>query len=146
MIYETLRSDIIAAAKARDAVRLSTLRLLDSDIQKEAADSNKDKDDALSLTVLRRSVKKLEQAIEEFKKGGRQDLVDKNQAEIVLVSKYLPQAFSPEELDALVTDAIAKTGAASKKEMGKVMGYLKGLNDPRLDFSKVSPILQKKLP
>jgi len=145
--YETLRADIITALKARDSAATLSLRTADAAIQRAAMDANKPIDDALVVTTLRKAVKNLADARAEFAKGGRADLVAANTAEIGLLEKYLPQAFDPAKLEALVNEAIASTGAQSKKEMGKVIGALKQRPEaPLLDFGAVSKLVQAKLP
>lgn len=146
-IYETLRADIITAMKARDSAAALALRTADAAIQRAAMDANKPIDDALVTTTLRKAVKNLADARAEFEKGGRADLVSANTIEITLLEKYLPKAFDPEKLEALVIEAIAATGAQSKKDMGKVIGALKARPEaPLLDFGTVSKLVQSKLP
>ncbi len=146
-IYETLRADIVTAMKARDSAAALALRTADAAIQRAAMDANKPIDDALVTTTLRKAVKNLADARAEFEKGGRADLVSANTIEIVLLEKYLPKAFDPVKLEALVIEAIAATGAQSKKDMGKVIGALKARPEaPLLDFGAVSKLVQAKLP
>lgn len=146
-LYETLRADIVTAMKARDAVTTTALRTADAAIKRAAMDTNKEVDDTLVITTMRKAVKNLADARAEFEKGGRADLVAANDAEIRILEKYLPQAFDPAKLDALIAAAIAETGAASKKEMGKVIGALKKHPDASLiDFGAVSKLVQAKLP
>ncbi|HET7535994.1 MAG TPA: GatB/YqeY domain-containing protein [Candidatus Didemnitutus sp.] len=145
--YETLRADIIAAMKARDATTATALRTADAAIQRAAMDANKPIDEALVVTTLRKAVKNLSDARAEFEKGGRADLVAANTAEITVLEKYLPKGLDPAKLDALVNEVIAATGAQSKKEMGKVIGALKQRPEAALiDFGAVSKIIQAKLP
>jgi len=146
-IYETLRADIITAMKARDSAAALALRTADAAIQRAAMDASKPIDDALAITTIRKAVKNLADARAEFEKGGRADLVSANTIEITLLEKYLPKAFDPAKLEALVVEAIASTGAQSKKDMGKVIGALKGRPEaPLLDFGTVSKLVQSKLP
>jgi len=146
-LYETLRADIVNAMKARDAASTLSLRTADAGIQRAAMDANKPIDDAIVTTVLRKAVKNLADARAEFEKGGRADLVSANTLEIALLEKYLPKAFDPAKLEALVVEAIAATGAQSKKDMGKVIGALKQRPEaPLLDFGAVSKLVQSKLP
>jgi uncharacterized protein YqeY len=145
--YETLRADIVAAMKARDSASALALRTADAAIQRAAMDTNKPIDDALVTTTLRKAVKNLADARAEFEKGGRADLVSANTIEITLLEKYLPKAFDPVKLEALVVEVIAATGAQTKKDMGKVIGALKARPEaPLLDFGAVSKLVQAKLP
>ena len=110
-------------------------------------ESNQDMDDALVLATLRKSVKNLTDANVEFAKAGRADLVAANETEIALLSKYLPQGLNPAQLDALVTEVIAASGALTKKEMGKVIGALKQRPEAGLiDFGAASKLIHAKLP
>ena len=146
-IYEQLRADIIVAMKARDSVTATSLRTADAAIQRASMDQNKPVDEALAVATLRKAVKNLADAKEEFAKGGRADLVAANDVEMALLEKYLPKGLDAAKLEALVATAIAETGAQSKKEMGKVIGALKKHPDAGLiDFGVVSKLVQAKLP
>ncbi len=145
-IYETLRADIIAAMKAKDTPRATILRTADAAIQRASMDLAKPIDEALSLATLRKAVKNLQDAIVEFEKGGRADLVAANRAEITVLEKYLPAGLDDARVDALIADAIAATGATTKKEMGKVIAALKQLPEAGLiDFGAVSKRVQARL-
>src|SRR3990172_7034046 len=124
-IYEKLRADIVAAMKAKEGVPLPSLRPADAPIQRAAMDGNKPIDDALVTATLRKAVKNRADAKVDFEKGGRADLVAANDVEIKLLEKYLPLGLDPAKLEALPAEVIKETGAASKKDMGKVMGALK---------------------
>jgi uncharacterized protein len=145
-LYDTLRADIIVAMKARDSVTTTALRTADAGIKRAAMDANKDIDDALVLTTLKKAVKNLTDAKAEFEKGGRADLVAANDAEIRILEKYLPKGIDPSRLEALIGQAIQETGAVSKKEMGKVIAALKQSPEaPMIDFGAASKIIQAKL-
>ena len=146
-IYETLRADIITAMKARDGTTTTALRTADAAIKRAAMDTNKEIDDALVITTMRKAVKNLVDAKAEFEKGGRADLVAANDVEIRVLEKYLPKGLDAAKIDALIADAIRDTGALSKKDMGKVIGALKKLPEAGLiDFGAVSKAVQAKLP
>ena len=146
-IYENLRADIVTAMKARDSATALILRTTDAAVQRAALDANKPIDDALVTTVLRKAVKNLNDTKVEFAKGGRTDLVAANEAEARLLEKYLPAGLDAAKLEALIADAIAATGATSKRDMGKVIGALKQKPEaPLIDFSAVSKLVQAKLP
>ena len=145
--YETLRADIITAMKARDSATTLALRTADAGIKRAAMDANKEIDEALAITTIRKAVKNLTDAKAEFEKGGRADLVAANDAEIRILEKYLPKGLDAAKVEALIVEAIAATGAQSKKEMGKVIGALKQHPDAALiDFGAVSKLVQAKLP
>lgn len=145
--YDQLRADIVTAMKARDTSATTALRTADAAIKRAAMDANKDIDEALVVATMRKSVKNLADAKTEFEKGGRADLVAANDAEIKLLEKYLPQGLDAAKVDALIAEAIAETGAQSKKDMGKVIGALKKRPEAGLiDFGSVSKLVQAKLP
>jgi uncharacterized protein YqeY len=145
-IYETLRADVVTAVKARDSATATALRTADAAIQRASLDQGKPIDDALAIATLRKAVKNLADAKEEFARGGRADLVAANEAEIKVLAKYLPASLDAARLEALVNEVIAATGAQSKKEMGKVIGALKQRPEAGLiDFSAASKLVQAKL-
>lgn len=114
-------ADIAAAMKARDASRLSALRMLKAAVMNKSVEKGRDLDDAEVLQVVASLVKQRRDSIEQFTNAGRTDLVDKETAELTVLQAYLPAAATPEEIDAAVAEAIAETGASSPKDMGKVM-------------------------
>lgn len=133
--------------KARDAGTATALRTADAAIQRAAMDTGKPIDDTLVTATLRKAVKNLNDAKEEFAKGGRADLVAANEAEMRVLEKYLPQGLDDAKLDALIDEAIRETGAQSKKEMGRVIGALKQRPEAGLiDFGVASKRVQGKLP
>ena len=145
-LKEKIISDMTAAMKARDAARTSTLRMLKSAIdyrEKEKGGSLGDED--LSK-LLRSQLKQRRDSVDQYQKGGRQDLVDKETAEIAVIEGYLPQGASVEEIEQAVAAAISETGATSPKEMGAVMKatmvILAGKNP---DGRAVSETVKKKL-
>lgn len=145
-IYEQLREDIKTAMKARDTQATTILRTVDAGIKKVSIDDNREIDDALVLQILRKSVKNLKGANEQFAQGGRQDLIDANNQEIAILDKYLPQLIEGEQLVGIVENAVQSSGAESKKDMGKVMGVLKKRPDAaQINFGEVSKLLQGKL-
>jgi uncharacterized protein len=146
-LYEQLRADIVTAMKARDSAAATSLRTADATIQRSSMDLSKPIDDALVVVALKKGVKNLADANIEFEKGGRADLIAANVAEIKLLEKYLPKGMDAAQLDALVAEAIKESGAATRKDMGKVIGSLKKRPDAALiDFAAVSKLVQAKLP
>ncbi|MEI6107519.1 MAG: GatB/YqeY domain-containing protein [Opitutae bacterium] len=145
--YEQLRAAIITAMKARDTATATVLRTMDAAIQRAAMDASKPIDEPLTIATFRKAVKNLTDARTEFEKGGRADLVALNTNEISILEKYLPAGLDAARLDALIVEVIAATGAASKKEMGKVIGALKQRPEAALiDFGAASKLIQAKLP
>jgi uncharacterized protein YqeY len=114
-------ADIAAAMKARDASRLSALRMLKAAVMNKSVEKGRDLDDAEVLQVVASLVKQRRDSIEQFTNAGRTDLVEKETAELKVLQAYLPAAATPEEINAAVAEAIAETGASSPKDMGKVM-------------------------
>ena len=114
-------ADIAAAMKARDASRLSALRMLKAAVMNKSVEKGRDLDDAEVLQVAASLVKQRRDSIEQFSNAGRTDLVEKETAELKVLQAYLPAAATPEEINAAVAEAIAETGASSPKDMGKVM-------------------------
>jgi uncharacterized protein YqeY len=114
-------ADIAAAMKARDASRLSALRMLKAAVMNKGVEKGRDLDDAEVLQVIASLVKQRRDSIEQFSNAGRTDLVEKETAELNVLQAYLPAAATAEEINAAVAEAIAETGATSPKDMGKVM-------------------------
>ena len=132
--------------KARDSATTLALRTADAAIKRAAMDANKEIDEALTIATFRKAVKNLADAKVEFAKGGRADLVAANEAEIRILEKYLPKGLDAAKVEALINEAIASTGAQSKKEMGKVIGALKQRPEAGLiDFGAASKLVQAKL-
>ena len=145
-LKDQIISDMTAAMKAKDAVRTSTLRMVKAAImhrEKEGAGELSD-DDVLKL--LRSQLKQRRDSVEQYQKAGRQDLADKEIAEIAVIEVYLPQAASETEIERAVTDAITETGATSMKEMGAVMkSVMAKLAGKSADLKTVSETVKKKL-
>ena len=120
-LNDTIGADLTSAMKARDAPRLSALRMLKAAVVNKGVEKGRDLDDAEVLQVVASLVKQRRDSIEQFSKAGRTDLVDKETGEVAILERYLPPAVSQEEVDAAVAAAIAETGATSVKDMGKVM-------------------------
>ena len=114
-------ADLTAAMKAQDAGRTSTLRMVKAAMMNRQIEKGSELDDDDMQKLLRSLVKQRRDSVEQYEKAGRQELVDKEKAEIEVIETYLPQAASPEEIEQAVTAAIAETGASSMKDMGKVM-------------------------
>ena len=120
-LTDKVNADITTAMKTKDAVRLSSLRMMKAALMNKNVEKGRDLEDAEVLQVVSTLVKQRRDSIEQFSKAGRADLVAKESAEVSVLEEYLPPAASPEEIDAAVAAAIAETGAASAKDIGKVM-------------------------
>jgi uncharacterized protein YqeY len=145
-LKEQIIADMTAAMKAKDAARTSTLRMLKAAIVNREIEKGGELDDEELSKLLRSQVKQRRDSVEQYQKGGRQDLAEKETAEIAVIEGYLPQAASAEEIEQAVAAAIAETGATSMKEMGAVMKaamvLLAGKNP---DGRTVSETVKKKL-
>jgi uncharacterized protein YqeY len=145
-LKEQIAGDTVTAMKAKDAARTSTLRMLKSAISYREIEKGGALDDEELAKLLRSQLKQRRDSVEQYQKGGRQDLADKETAEIAVIEAYLPQAASAEEIEQAVNAAIAETGATSVKEMGAVMKatmvILAGKNP---DGRTVSETVKKKL-
>ena len=144
-LKERITEDMKSAMRAGDKQRLGTIRLALAAIKQREVDERITLDDPQVLSVLEKMLKQRREAITQFESGGRADLVAKETAEIGVLQVYLPAQMSPVELDALITEAIAATGAASIKDMGKVMAAVKPKVQGRADMGAVSARIKQKL-
>jgi len=120
-VSEQIQKDIVAAMKAKDEVRLSVLRMVKSAFQLKEVEKIRPLDEAESISLLQTLVKQRKESIEQFAKGGRQDLVDKETDQLKILETYLPAGASETEMDAAIAGAISSTGATSVKQMGAVV-------------------------
>ena len=144
-IRERLNEDMKTAMREKSERRLSTIRMIRSEILYKDKEHGKDIADDEILKLLQSMVKKREEAAEQFTKGGRDDLAAKEREEIQIVQNYLPAQIGDEELRREVEAAIAETGAASMKEMGKVMGLLTKKLSGRAASARISQVVKEKL-
>jgi uncharacterized protein YqeY len=145
-LAEQVNAEIAAAMKAKDAGRLSALRMLKAAIMNKGVEKGRDLDDAEVVQVVTSLVKQRRDSIEQFGKAGRTDLVDKETAEIAVLEGYLPPAADPAEIDAAVAAAIAETGAASPKDIGKVMkAVMPKLAGKHADGRTINDVVRRKL-
>ena len=144
-LKEKIKDDIKQAMRDRNESRLGALRMLSAAIQRREVDERIQLDDTQVIVVLEKLVKQGRESIEQYVKGGRQELAAKESSEIAVFQAYLPQPLSAVEIDKLVAEAIAVTGAASIKDMGKVMGVLKPKLQGRADMGQVGGKVKAKL-
>jgi hypothetical protein len=144
-LNERITEDMKAAMRASEKERLSTIRMLQAAIKQREVDERITLDDAQVVAVLEKMVKQRKESVVQFEQGGRADLADKEKAEIALLTAYLPAQLSEAEVDALIRDAIAATGASSVKDMGKVMGVVKAKAAGRADMGAVSARIKAAL-
>jgi uncharacterized protein YqeY len=140
-----IQDDVKTAMKAKDAPRLSTLRLLTAAIKQREVDERIELDDAQVIAVIEKMIKQRRDSVAQYQAGGRQDLADQETFEIGVLSGYLPQQLSEAEIAAAVAAAIGESGAAGAADMGKVMGLLKGRLAGRADMGKVSAQVKRAL-
>ena len=146
-LQERLPQEIKAAMLARDAERLSTLRMLKSAVGYAQIERKTEiLSDADFVSVVQKEVKKRRDSVEQFTKGGRSELAAKESREIAVLETFLPRPFSPEELELLVKATIQETGATSKKEMGPVIKAVQSKAAGRADGKTISALVAKLLP
>jgi uncharacterized protein len=144
-LKERITEDMKGAMRAGEKERLGTIRLVLAAIKQREVDERITLDDGQVLAVLEKMIKQRREAITQFESGGRADLVAKEQAELAVLQTYLPAQLSETEIDALIAEAIASTGAASIKDMGKVMGIVKAKAQGKADMGAVSARIKQKL-
>ncbi|WP_346351522.1 GatB/YqeY domain-containing protein [Oceanimonas sp. AH20CE76] len=133
------------AMRAKDKARLGTLRMLMAEIKQKEIDSRETLDDDGIIVVITKMVKQRKDAANQFEQAGRQELADGERQEIAVLQEFLPQPLTEDELDALLTQAIADTGATGMQDMGKVMAVLKPQIQGRADMGRVSATIKAKL-
>ncbi len=145
-LYERLDSDVKSALKEGNPLRVSVLRMVLSTIKTLQIEKNiKSLDDDSVIQILQRHLKQHRESIEQFGKGGRSDLVDKEKAELKILEEYLPEQLSEEELTAVVKTAIAETGAVAKSDTGKVMKIVMGKAKGKADGKIINKIVLQLL-
>jgi uncharacterized protein YqeY len=137
--------DMKSSMRAGEKERLATIRLILAAIKQREVDERVDQDDAAVIAILDKMSKQRRESIDQFAKGGRTDLVDKENAELTIIQSYMPQQLSDAEVDGMIAEAIKSSGASSVKDMGKVMGLLKPKLAGRADMGKVGAIIKSKL-
>jgi hypothetical protein len=144
-LKDRITEDMKAAMRAKESERLGTIRMITAAIKQREVDERIQLDDVQVLSVIEKMIKMRKESIEQFKSGGRDDLVARESKEIELLQAYLPTPLSEAEVDALIREAIAESGATSIKEMGKAMALLKQKAQGRADMAAASAKLKAKL-
>lgn len=144
-LKERITEDMKAAMRAKDAPRLSAIRMLQAAIKQKEVDERIVVDDAAVLGIVDKLIKQRKDSIEQFAKAGRSDLVDKETAELQLLSGYLPQPMTDAELAAAIDAAVTESGASGAQRMGKVMALLKPRIAGRADMGKASAMVKQRL-
>jgi hypothetical protein len=145
-LLDKVQKDMVEAMKAKDEARLSAVRMIKTALKKHEIDAMKPLDEATEMQVMSTLLKQRRESVEMFRKGGREELAAKEEAEIAVIEGYLPAAPSAAELEAAVTAAIAETGANSPKQMGAVMKAVQAkLAGKRVDGKAVSDLVKAKI-
>jgi uncharacterized protein YqeY len=142
---EKMDEEMVMAAKAKDKIRLSALRMLKSGLHNREIDLKRELGEAEFLQLLSSMVKQRKDSIEQFAKGGRTDLVEKEEAELKVIEEFLPTQLSEAELDAIITDALREVGAEGVRDMGKVMKVLMPKLTGRADGKAVGEKVKARL-
>lgn len=145
MLKTRIQDDVKAAMKAKDKARLTTLRLITAAIKQREVDERIELDDEQVLAVLEKMLKQRRDSITQYESAGRQELADQEKSEIAIIETYMPEGLSDEEITAMVDAAVSESGAASVRDMGKVMGLLKPKMQGRADMGQVSGLVKQKL-
>jgi uncharacterized protein YqeY len=140
-----ITNDMKLAMKAKDKAALKAIRMILGAIKQKEIDERIELSDAQALSVIQKMVKQRKDSIAQFSDAGRSDLVDIEEAELLIINNYMPKQLSKDEVEAEVTKAISETGAESMKDMGKLMGVLKGKLDGKAEMGVVSQIIKSKL-
>ncbi len=144
-IKENLKTDLITAMKAKEQAKVDCIRFVNAAIKKQEVDTRKDLDDAAVTAILMNLSKQRRDSIEQFRKGGREDLATKEEAELKLIQSYLPTQMTADDLGDLVAQVIKETGASSMKDMGGVMKAVMAKTAGRAEGGAVSEMVKKKL-
>jgi len=144
-LKKRITDDMKSAMKAKDKQTLKAVRMILGAIKQKEVDDRIELDDAQVMTVIQRMVKQRKDSISQFSDAGRTDLVEVEEAELVIINSYMPEQLSDEELAAVVGKAISDCGTDSMKDMGKLMGILKGQLDGKADMGLVSRLVKDKL-
>ena len=144
-LKDRITEDMKSAMRAKDAQRLSAIRLLLAAIKQKEVDERVAVDDAAALSIIEKLIKQRKDSIEQFQKAGRTDLVEKENADLVVLTAYLPQQISEAELAAAIDAAVAESGASGPQAMGKVMALLKPRIAGRADIAKASALVKQRL-
>jgi uncharacterized protein YqeY len=145
-LTEKIRTELTAAMKARDAERLSTLRMLQSAFKYQQIESGHELSDEEAMTVIRKAVKQRLDSIEQYTKGNRPELAEKERREMEILKTWLPPELTDDEIETGVREIIASTGAQSKKDMGKVMKEASARYKGRVDGKKIQEVVARLLP
>ncbi len=144
-LKERIVADMKEAMRARESMRLETVRMLRAAIQRREVDERTELDDESVVAVIQKMIKQSRDAIDQFEQGNRQDLVEKEAAGVAVLQTYLPEQIDEAQIAKLIDQALSETGAATLRDMGKAMGWLKARLQGRADMGAVSAAIKQKL-
>lgn len=144
-LKDKINEDMKGAMRSKDAALLGTIRLIQAAIKQKEVDDRIVLDDSNVIVIIEKMLKQRSDSIEAFKKANRKDLVDKEEFEVVVLKKYMPQQMELAEVDKIILDIIKKTGASSMKDMGPVMSQVKEILAGKANMAEVSKIIKIKL-
>lgn len=144
-LKQLITDDMKLAMKAQDKLALKAIRMILGAIKQKEIDERIELDDNQVMAVIQKMVKQRKDSISQFSDAGRTDLVEVEEAELLIINNYMPKQLSQDEIEAAVVKAISDTGADSMKDMGKLMGILKGQLDGKADMGQVSQLIKSKL-
>lgn len=144
-LKDRIQEDMKSAMRAKEAERLATIRLLLSAMKQKEVDERVTLSDSDILAILNKMIKQRRESAAQFRAGDRTDLAEKEEKEIIILSEYLPEQFTDEEINALIESAISQTGAVMQKEMGMVMNIIRPKAQGRADMAVVSAKIKDKL-
>ena len=144
-LKQLITNDMKLAMKAKDKEALKAIRMILGAIKQKEIDERIELTDGQALSVIQKMVKQRKDSISQFSDAGRTDLVDIEEAELLIINNYMPKQLSKDEVEAAVIKAISEVGADSMKDMGKLMGVLKGQLDGKADMGDVSQLIKAKL-
>ena len=144
-LKQLITGDMKLAMKAQDKPALKAIRMILGAIKQKEIDERIELDDNQVMAVIQKMVKQRKDSISQFSDAGRTDLVEVEEAELLIINNYMPKQLSQDEIEAAVVKAISDTGADSMKDMGKFMGILKGQLDGKADMGQVSQLIKSKL-
>ncbi|MCI8460611.1 MAG: GatB/YqeY domain-containing protein [Bacilli bacterium] len=144
-MVEQLEKDMIEAMKNKEKDRLTVIRMVKASMKQEQIDRKREINDELLIDIVNKQIKMRKDSITEFEKGNRQDLIDKTQAEIDILMKYLPEQLSEEEVLKVIDEIFAEVKPESQKDMGRVMGLAQSKLKGKSDMKTVSTIIREKL-
>ncbi|MDA7440808.1 GatB/YqeY domain-containing protein [Candidatus Pseudothioglobus singularis] len=144
-LKQLITDDMKLAMKAQDKPALKAIRMILGAIKQKEIDERIELDDNQVMSVIQKMVKQRKDSISQFSDAGRTDLVEVEEAELLIINNYMPKQLSQDEIEAVVVKAISDTGADSMKDMGKLMGILKGHLDGKADMGQVSQLIKSKL-